>query len=61
MKKYHFFHVFTDNRDNYSDTLSEARKIYRTWKREGYANLRIYGVITDEQEDYIQGEGMFPY
>lgn len=62
MKKQRYgYHIFTDNKDSYSDTLKEAKKQYQQWKKEGYTNLRIYRLYADsEEEDYVKGEGCFP-
>lgn len=61
LKRYHYFHVFTDNEDQYFDILTlgmenaeiEAYAQMEKWKAEGAENLRIY--IVDEQEDYRDG------
>jgi len=61
------YHVFTDSLDYHTDTLKEAKEIYRTWKKEGYTNLRIYKDVEtpyesgEFEEYYVQGCGDFPW
>lgn len=61
VKRYYYYHVFTDNEDQYFDILElgqenaevEAYAQMEKWKAEGAENLRIY--IVDEHEDYRDG------
>lgn len=61
------YHVFTDERDEWVNTLKQAKLIVNEWKEEGYINFRIYEEtseynIDDEvQEDCIYSEGNFPW
>lgn len=36
------YHVFTDNTDEYCDTLKQAKTIYKDWRENGYDNIRLY-------------------
>ena len=59
------YHVFADELDEYTATVKEAKDIWRKWKQEGQTNIRIYKLIsTDEdefvEEDYHSGIGQWP-
>lgn len=41
MKNKIIYHVFTNNQDEWVDTLKEAREIYRAWSKE-YGCARVY-------------------
>jgi len=43
------YHIFTDNRDEYTDDYAEAEKIFKQFKEYGCA--RLYEEIWNEEED----------
>ena len=64
MKNKYCYHVFTDNTDEYVNTLKEARQIIKKWRLQGAENLRIYKEEFDEEEcineDCIYSRGEWP-
>jgi hypothetical protein len=53
------YHVFTDSKDTYFDTLKDAKKQVKRWEQDGFANLRIYSEDKygeDEELEYAKGE-----
>lgn len=62
------YHVFMDNRDDWTDTLEQAQDIVTAWKDECGADIswRIYIEESEVDgdminEDYLEGEGDFPW
>jgi hypothetical protein len=49
------YHSFTDRRDNWHETLKEAKAQIKEWKKEGEVNLRIYKETYDTKEEYEEG------
>ena len=64
------YHVFTDNYDDFTESLDHANTIIKTWKKQGEVNLRIYEMTYQTKDDYkddnvlnedcIFSEGNFP-
>lgn len=56
------FHVFTDGKDSFVKSILEAIEIMQGWKEEPFycGRVRIYE-DTEDAEDYIYGEGGFPF
>lgn len=51
------YHVFTDSKDTYFDTLKDAKKQVKRWEQ--FANIRIYSEDKygeDEELEYAKGE-----
>lgn len=66
MKLVTTYHAFTDGLDDWFDTLEQAEACINQWRAEGYQNLRIYSDESEPfgdmgDEEYIYGEGDFPY
>lgn len=60
------YHAFTDERDEWFNTIEEAEACIAEWRKEGYTNLRIYVEESEPDgdtvnENYLWGEGDFPY
>lgn len=61
------YHAFTDEKDEYTATLEQAKSIINEWRDEGYVNLRIYELTSDDtlddevNEDCIFSEGNYPW
>lgn len=62
------YHVFMDGRDDWVDTLEEAHDLIIAWKDEygDDINWRIYIEESEVDgdmvnEDYLDGEGEFPW
>jgi len=61
------YHIFSDNIDEWTPNLKEAKRIYNKWKKE-YTNVRLYketnwdkeeGLFIDE--DCLLSNGSFPF
>lgn len=65
MKKRITYHIFTDGKDEYLDTLKEAFQLWRAWRKYGADNIRLYKLIYDDEEFYdedcIKAIGQWPY
>lgn len=62
------FHIFTDNKDNYTDTNKEAMEYVKHLIKEGYENIRVYHQTEWDEEngifedgDCIYSLGEYPY
>ena len=71
MKKRICWHIFTDNKDEYVQTLKEADEIWKFWKSDGERNIRIYKLTKPDSiefddncdpwdEEYYRGIGEWP-
>jgi len=62
MTKLHY-HVFTNGRDAYPDTLKEARQIFKQYKQD-YGCARLYATLEDGKdildENCLASYGGFP-
>lgn len=58
------YHVFTDHKDEYVDTLKRARELFKSFKKD-YRCARVYRLVEDEEngntEDCIMSYGEYPY
>lgn len=58
------YHIFTDNKDYYTEYYNKAIKIFNELKKEGYENLRLYSQLDDGNDiidlDCIKSRGSFP-
>lgn len=57
------YHVFKAGVDYFPDTLREAREVVRQWitSKQGCDSWRIYKMIGEDHEEYIDGQGIFPF
>lgn len=60
------YHAFTDERDDWFNSLDEAEKCVNEWRKEGFQNLRIYVEESEPggdmvNEDCVYSEGGFPW
>ena len=57
------YHIFTDGRDEYTESKKEALKIYKAWCKE-YDNVRLWTMEDDGEEltdlNWVKGQGEFP-
>ena len=44
------YHIFADNRDEYADTITKAKQIFRHFKQE-VGNARLYEEIWQDPSD----------
>jgi len=60
---YAHYHCFADNNDDWFRSLREAIKCIKSWKAQGYTNLRIYevGVYTVDNGETYEDEGCYVY
>lgn len=58
------YHVFTDNRDEWTRDLGEAKALFTTWGEE-FGCARLYCELRDEdgetiEEDCLEATGPYP-
>ena len=60
------YHVFTDGKDAFVDTILDAIETMEEWRKESFYDINVRIYIDTEledgefQEDYIYGEGSYP-
>ena len=60
------FHVFTDEKDDWFKTKNECNEWIKSYKKEGYADFRIWTCEWNKEEgiyddvDCIYSKGTFP-
>lgn len=60
------YHVFGDGWDDWFDTLEEADRVYKEACQDKNASVRLYEDISEVdgdtvEENYLVGQGSFPY